>query len=168
MRTPTGADRRRLLLAAAGRGALLGLAGVAAMTAAEKAEQAVTGRPDSYVPARALLTLLGRRPADTAQPLAWNHAMHWGTGAALGAVRGVWSVVGMRGPRAHLAHTVVRLAFDQTVENSTGVGAPPHTWPREEQVVDVLHKAVYAFATGVLTDRRIAPALQSRAGTTSH
>ena len=166
--TPTGPARRRLLLAAAGRGALLGLAGVAAMTASEKAEQALTGRPDSYVPGRALLTLLGRRPADSAQPLVWNHAMHWGTGAAVGALRGVWSVVGLRGPRAHLAHTVVRLAVDQTVENVTGVGAPPHTWPRQEQVVDVLHKAVYALVTGELADRRIVPALQSRAGTTSH
>ena len=168
MSTPTGPERRRLLLAAAGRGALLGLAGVAAMTAAEKAEQAVTGRPDSYVPARTLLTLVGRRPPDTAQPWVWNHAMHWGTGAVLGALRGVWSVVGLRGPRASLAHTVVRLAFDQTAENATGVGAPPHTWPVSEQVVDVLHKAVYAFATGALTDRAIAPVLQSRAGTTSH
>ena len=168
MRTPTGPARRQLLLAAAGRGALLGLAGVAAMTAGEKVEQALTGRPDSYVPARALLTLLGRRPSDSAQPPVWNHAMHWGTGATLGALRGVWSVVGLRGPRAHLAHTVVRLAFDQTVENTTGVGAPPHTWPVDEQVVDVLHKAVYSFTTGALADRWIAPVLQSRAGTNSH
>jgi hypothetical protein len=32
------------------RGALAGLAGTAAMTLAEKVEQQVTGRPDSYVP----------------------------------------------------------------------------------------------------------------------
>ena len=163
-----GAPRRRLLLAAAGRGALLGLAGVVVMTAGEKAEQAVTGRPDSYVPGRTLLTVAGRRPPDGAQPLGWNLAMHYGTGAVLGALRGVWSVVGLRGPRASLAHTVVRLAFDQTAENGTGIGAPPRTWPVREQLVDVAHKAVYAFATGMLTDRAIAPVLESRAGTTSH
>ena len=166
--TAVGVPRRRVLLAAAGRGALLGVAGVVVMTAGEKAEQAVTGRPDSYVPGRTLLTLVGRRPPDTAQPLGWNLAMHYGTGAVLGALRGVWSVVGLRGLRASLAHTVVRLAFDQTVENGTGIGAPPRTWPASEQVVDVLHKAVYAFATGALTDRAIAPVLESRAGTTSH
>ncbi len=168
MSPPTGPERRRLLLSAAARGALLGLAGVAVMTVAEKAEQAVTGRPDSYVPGRTLMTLAGRRPPDTAQPVVWNHAMHWGTGAVVGALRGVWSVLGLRGPRASAAHTVVRLAFDQTAENGTGIGAPPHTWPVQEQVLDVLHKAVYAFATGALTDRVIPPVLQSRAGTTSH
>jgi hypothetical protein len=94
--------------------------------------------------------------------------MHWGTGAALGALRGVWSVTGLRGPNASLAHTVVRLATDQTLENATGMGAPPRTWPTGERVVDVAQKAVYSFATGVLTDRLIAPALERRAGRSSH
>ena len=161
-------SRRRTLLAAAARGALAGLIGVSAMTAGEKLEQRVTGRPNSYVPGRTLLTLLGHRPGDRDQPLLWNHAMHWGTGAVLGALRGVWAEVGLRGPRAHLAHTVVRLATDQTLENATGAGAPPHTWPISEQIVDVLHKAVYSIATGVAAERLLAPGLQSRRGTTSH
>jgi hypothetical protein len=159
---PTG------LLRAAGRGALAGLAGVAAMTAAEKAEQALTGRPNSHVPGRTLQTLVGRRTGDRARPVLWNHGMHWGTGAALGALRGVWAAVGLRGPRAHVAHTVVRLATDQTLENSTGAGAPPHTWPVGEQVVDVAHKAVYSLVTSVLAERWISPALESRRGTESH
>lgn len=161
-------SRARALLPAAGRGALAGLVGVAVMTAGEKLEQRVTGRPNSYVPGRTLMTLLGRHPGDRAQPPVWNHAMHWGTGAVLGALRGVWAEVGLRGPRAHLAHTVVRLATDQTLENATGVGAPPRTWPRQEQVVDVLHKAVYSFATGLAAERLVTPDLQSQRGTTSH
>jgi hypothetical protein len=161
-------SRPRTLLPAAGRGALAGLIGVAAMTAGEKLEQRVTGRPNSYVPGRTLMTLLGQHPSDREQPLLWNHAMHWGTGALLGALRGVWAEVGLRGPRAHLAHTVVRLATDQTLENATGAGAPPHTWPVNEQIVDMLHKAIYSFTTGVAAERLVAPGLQSRRGTTSH
>ncbi len=95
------------------------------MTIGEKAEQRITGRPNSYVPGRTLLTLLGRRPSGEAQPMGWNHVMHWGTGAVLGALRGLWSATGMRGTRASLSHTVVRLATDQTLENATGMGAPP-------------------------------------------
>ncbi len=57
------------------------------MTAGEKLEQAVTHRPNSYVPARALLTLLGQQPRDTERPLVSNHAMHWGTGVTLGVLR---------------------------------------------------------------------------------
>lgn len=145
-----------------------GLAGVAVMTTGEKLEQLVTHRPNSYVPARALLTMLGRSPSDGDQPPVWNHAMHWGTGALLGAVSGVWAATGLRGPRAYLAHTVVRLAFDQTVENTTGVGAPPRTWPLQEQVVDIAFKAVYSIATSLVAERLVAPVLESRRGTTSH
>jgi hypothetical protein len=147
---------------------LAGLVGVGDMTAVEKLEQAVTHRPDSYVPARTLLTLLGRHPSDDDRPAVWNHAMHWGTGAALGALRGVWAAVGLRGPQAHLAHTIVRLSTDQTLENATGVGAPPRTWPRDEQAVDLLHKAIYSVATGIVAERMIAPYLESRRGLTSH
>ena len=94
--------------------------------------------------------------------------MHWGTGAALGALRGVWSVTGIRGLQATATHGVVRLAFDQTVENLTGTGAPPMTWPTDERLVDVLHKAVYATVTGLVSDAWISPVLVSHRGLRSH
>jgi hypothetical protein len=47
------------------------------------------------------------------------------------------------------------LLNDQTLENATGVGAPPWTWPSDEQVIDLLHKAIYAFDTGAAADRLI-------------
>lgn len=162
------ASRPAALGAAAARGAVAGLAGVVAMTATEWIEQRVTGRPDSYVPGRALLTLLGRGADDDEQPTVWNHAMQWGTGAVLGALRGTWSATGIRGSWATLTHTVVRLAFDQTVENATGAGAPPSTWPGLERRVDLLHKAIYAAVTGAVADRLVAPSLRSARGTHSH
>ena len=161
-------SRPRVLLTAAARGSAAGLLGVAVMTAGEKVEQALTGRPDSYVPGRTLLTLLGRSPGDAARPLVWNHVMHWGTGAAMGGLRGLWAAVGLRGPRAHLAHTVVRLATDQTLENATGTGAPPSTWPRQERVIDVAAKAVYSLTTGAVADRVIPPSTRTGRAPTSH
>ncbi len=160
-------ERPRTIGRAAVRGAAAGLLGVAVMTAAEKLEQSVTHRPNSYVPGRTLMTLFGGHPGEADRPVVWNHAMHWGTGAVLGALRGVWSVTGIRGPLAHGGHTVVRLAFDQTVENATGVGAPPASWPAQESAVDVLHKAIYSVVTGLVADRWIAPVLETRAGRTS-
>jgi hypothetical protein len=141
---------------AALRGAIAGVAGVAVTTVAEKAEQSVTGRPNSYVPARTLTALTSRRrlPGSARPPLR-NHLMHWGTGAAVGALRGVWAASGIRGWRASAWHTSIRLATDQTLENATGVGAPPWTWSRRDQLVDVGHKAIYSFVTGALADRFI-------------
>ncbi len=152
---------------AAAKGAMAGLVGVAAMTAAEKIEQSVTKRPNSYVPGRTLIAILKRRPVESAQPPVMNHAMHWGTGIALGALRGIWSASGLRGPGASAVHSVVRLATDQTFENATGVGAPPPTWPAKEQIIDVAHKAIYSFTTGFVTDRFI-QAETSSPGRTSH
>jgi hypothetical protein len=166
--TSSGTGRGSTIAGAALAGAGAGLAGVAAMTAVEKLEQAVTGRASSFVPGRTLRALLGGSPGDGERSQAWNHAMHWGTGALVGSLHGVWAAVGLRGPRAHVAHLAVRLATDQTLENTFGVGAPPRTWPWSEQAVDVGHKAVYSLVTGLVAERLVAPTLESHRGRVSH
>ncbi|HYO82437.1 MAG TPA: hypothetical protein VES20_13620 [Bryobacteraceae bacterium] len=60
-----------------------------------------------------------------------NWAMHWGQGF-------LWEPSGAL-----------------TLENATGVGAPPWTWPVDEQVLDLVHKGIYAFVRGALADRLI-------------
>jgi hypothetical protein len=147
---------------AAGLGAVGGVAGAAAMALGSKLEQRVTGRPDSYVPARTLGHLLGL-PHPDRDSWTRNMAMHYLAGASAGAVRGVMAAANLRGPFASLMHTNLRLSFDQTLENGTGVGAPPWTWPRDELVIDVSHKALYAFVTGALSDALVAPARGSSA-----
>jgi hypothetical protein len=136
-------------------GLLAGAAGVAAMTLTEKLEQTVTGRPNSYVPAHTLERLLGLPARPDRKRLGLNWAMHWGQGMVLGIVRAAMSRRGVGGPFGSFMFLNLRLLNDQTLENATGVGAPPWTWPRDEQVIDVLHKAVYAFATGAVADRLV-------------
>jgi hypothetical protein len=164
----TGGSRPALLRRAAATGAGAGLAAAAVMAAVEKLEQAATSRPDSYVPGRTLGTLVGRSPSDAEEPVALNYAMHYATGAALGALRGMWSVVGLRGVRANVTHSITRLATDQTLENTSGAGAPPSSWPVQEQIIDYAHKAIYSFVCGAIADRLIQPVLESRRGTKSH
>jgi hypothetical protein len=138
----------------AGAGIVAGVAGTALMTAGEKLEQKVTGRPDSYVPARTAARLLGlRRP--NKKSLARNWAMHWGTGAALGVVRGLMARRGMRGPTWSLVHFALRFATDESLENAVGTSKPPWTWPRDIAIVDIGHKVVYALATGAIADALI-------------
>jgi hypothetical protein len=135
------------------QGLVAGTAGVAVMTLGEKVEQRVSGRPDSFVPARVLARLTGRPEQSGRQPRSVNLAMHVGQGAVLGVLRSVMAHSGLRGPWASAMFAVVRLTNDQILENATGVGAPPPTWPRRELAVDLLHKTVYAFATGAVADR---------------
>ncbi|KAL2022120.1 hypothetical protein VTK56DRAFT_6164 [Thermocarpiscus australiensis] len=136
-------------------GACAGLLGVAAMTVTEKVEQAFTGRPNSEVPGKTLARLIDARPQTEGDLWRLNMAMHYGQGALAAIMRGVASYYGLRGPFTDFMFIGVRLMIDQTLENWTGVGAPPWTWPVSEQVVDLLHKAVYAFVTGYFTDRWI-------------
>lgn len=134
-------------------GVLAGAAGMAAMTTLEKVEQRLTGRPDSHVPARVLERLVGASEHEGGALRAWNLAMHHGQGVALGPLRSLMAHAGLRGPLASAKFGVVRLTNDQVLENLTGVGAPPQTWPRGELVVDLLHKAAYAWVTGLVADR---------------
>jgi len=148
-RVRDGLDRLPAPVRTVAAGLIAGTAGVAAMTITEKLEQAVTGRANSYVPSQTLLSLLGRKPRNS-----WpvNHAMHWGQGAAVGVVRALMTASGQQGLSASLAFGGLRFATDQTLENATGVGSPPWTWPRDELVMDVSHKLVYAVVTGLVAD----------------
>ena len=136
-------------------GLVAGAAGVAAMTLAEKIEQQFTKRPDSYVPAHTLERLLGLPYKPDPDRVGLNWTMHWGQGILMGVVRGLMAENGFRGPVGSFMFTNLRLLSDQTLENATGVGAPPWTWPKDEQVIDLLHKAIYAFATGAVADMLI-------------
>jgi len=138
------------------RGLAAGLLGVAAMTAAEKLEQVFTRRPNSFVPAHTLERVLGLPEKPDEERLWLNWTMHWGQGIVLGAVRALMAERGLRGPVGSFMFMNLRLLNDQTLENATGVGAPPWTWPIDEQVVDLLHKAIYAFVTGAAADRLVA------------
>ncbi len=125
------------------------------MTLSEKLEQTLlTGRPDSYIPAKTLTALLGLPPRPETDPSMWtlNLAMHYGQGILAGGIRGIMAWNGMRGPFADFMFMGIRLCIDQGLENVAGVGCPPWTWPVQEQVIDLCHKAVYAFSTGYFAD----------------
>ena len=147
---------------AALRGALGGLAGAAVMTVAEKVEQRLTGRPNSYVPARTLARLLDLDSPDEDR---WtrNMAMHYGTGRggrhdSRGDVRR--QPAGPHGV-AHACPAATQHRPDARERNRHR--GPPWTWPRDELVVDLLHKGIYALATGAVTDALVPPAATSSA-----
>lgn len=133
-------------------GIIAGLAGTAAMTISEKIEQAITGRPNSFIPAHALERVLGL-PTEPDQQRRWlSWVAHWGLGTLPAALRGIMAEGGMRGPLASTMFFVTRMTTDETMENVTGVGKPPWSWGARLGAIDTLHKGVYAFATGAVAD----------------
>ena len=95
------------MLPTVARGAAAGLVGGAVMTAIEKAEQAVTGRPSSYVPGRTLAHLVGLGAPDRDDRIR-NLAMHFGTAATAGVLRGAMAAANLRGVTASFLHTLAR------------------------------------------------------------
>jgi hypothetical protein len=95
------------------------------MTVGEKIEQFFTGRPNSYVPGATLERLLGLAPRSEDDRFGINMAMHYGQGAVAAIIRACMSIHGIRGPFADFMFVGIRLTIDQTLENWTGVGAPP-------------------------------------------
>jgi hypothetical protein len=148
---------------AALKGALGGLAGAAIMTAGEKLEQRLTGRPSSYMPGRTLASLLGLTHP-TEDRFGRNMAMHYTTGLMLGVLRGVMSAANLRGPYASLMHTPGPPQYGPAAREPDGVGAPPWTWPRDELAIDLLHKVVYSVATGAIVDALVSPLPGSSVG----
>lgn len=73
------------------------------MTIGENLEQRVTGRADSYVPARTAGRLFRLREPDT-EALERNLAMHWGTGMVVGVARALFVERGLRGLPASATH----------------------------------------------------------------
>ena len=122
------------------------------MTLGEMLEQSITDRPNSYVPAETLGRLMGEDPGSSSGKLGMNWSMHWGQGILLGVVRGLMAECGLRGPVGSFLFMNLRLLNDQTLENATGAGAPPWTWPVDEQAIDLIHKGVYAFVAGGVAD----------------
>ena len=134
------------------KGLMAGLIGTAVMTAAENLEQRLTHRSDSYVPARTMARLLRLRKPDR-KSLGRNWTMHWGTGGLVGIARGLMATKGLGGPLGSTLHFALRLSTDQFLENRAGTSRPPKDWPRDELVIDLLHKGIYAYVTGAVADR---------------
>ena len=136
------------------RGMMAGLVGTAAMTAAEKLEQVVTGRPNSYVPAHTLERLLRLPERPDEQRLGTNWAMHRGRGCCSAPCGERMAEHGLRGPVGSFLFMNLRLLNDQTFENATGIGAPPWTWPVDEQAIDLLHRVSPRHRRGRRQSRR--------------
>lgn len=133
-------------------GFISGAIGVTVMTIGEKIEQSITGRPNSYVPGHTLEKILRLPYKSDSERFILNHIMHFGQGILAGSIRSLMSSYGMNGPFSSFMFTFIRLTIDQTLENITGVGELPWNWPYDEQIIDILHKLVYAFVTGSVSD----------------
>jgi hypothetical protein len=143
---------KHVFAATVGRGILAGFGGSVVMTAFQKfIEMPLTGREDSYQPAKLAQKLLPVHPKDDKSRMRLNYTAHFTLGAMWGAVYGVAAYTGLHGPRAVAATFGAIYTNDVVVATALGL-AKPWTWSRHDVAVDVVDKFVQIAATGVLFD----------------
>lgn len=133
-------------------GLVAGLAGTMVLNVGYEVEQRLIDRPDATVPARTWQRLLGFGPKHDADGAASNRLFQWGVGAVAGAARGAMAQQGVRGPAAYLLHAVSCAVLDRSLEGAAGSAQPPGSWPLEKQLLDVVHKGIFALVSGKLVD----------------
>ncbi len=135
------------------KGALAGLIGTAAMTAAQMAEMRLTGREPSLVPGRVASRLLRLNPEGDEALSRISIRMHWAHGMTMGTVRALLGRAGLRGPGAAAAHFALMWSGDVMLYKTLGIAPWPWQWTAAELAPDVLHKGIYAAATSAAYDR---------------
>lgn len=135
------------------KGALAGLIGTAAMTAAQAAEMRATGRKPSLVPGHVASKLMRLKPENDGALSRISIRMHWAHGMTMGTVRALIGRAGLEGPAAAATHFVLMWSGDVMLYKLLGIAEWPWRWSLEELAPDVLHKGIYAGATGAAYDR---------------
>jgi hypothetical protein len=135
------------------KGALAGLIGTAAMTAAQMAEMRLTGREPSLVPGRVASKLMRLQPTDDDALARISIGMHWAHGITMGTVRALLARTGLRGAGAAGAHLALMWSGDVMLYKTLGIAPWPWQWTPAELAPDLLHKGIYAAVTSAAYDR---------------
>ncbi len=139
-----------------GRGLLAGLVGTAAMTASSSLEMRLRKRPESVTPAKAAEKVLDLKPETKAAERQLATAVHWGYGAAWGALRGALDIIGIRGAPASLLHFGAIWGSGLVMLPTLRLTPPATEWKPEDLAIDGTHHAVYSISTGVAYDALLA------------
>jgi hypothetical protein len=156
------ANAARELAKTIGLGMFAGVAGSLVMTAFQKfIEMPISGRKDSYQPARLAQKLLPIDPPENDRSRKrLNYATHYALGAMWGGAYGLAAYTGRRGSRAVSWVFPIIYANDVMVGTSLGLGKP-WKWSRKEFTIDVVDKVVQVAATSYIFDRFLDPKRQS-------
>jgi hypothetical protein len=132
-----------------GRGLLAGLAGTAALTAAQVIEQRITGRESSDAPVKAVEKVMGVEPSDEEGEQRLSNLTHWTYGTGWGVPRAALGAMGLPAAVATVAHFAVLWGTALVMLPTFRVAPPVQEWGKEELAKDAALHLVYAAAAGL-------------------
>ncbi len=129
-----------------GVGIAAGLIGTIVMTIGQKAEMALTTRPPSSTPAKAVEKVAGVELETADDKQRASTPIHWAYGTALGAI-----LAGLdRIPEPARTGLFFASAWGggAMLLNGLGLATPPHRQKSRDLATDISHHAVYALSAG--------------------
>jgi hypothetical protein len=140
-----------------GKGILAGLAGTAAMTAAQMVDQRLTGGERSDAPVEAMEKVLRVEPKDEQGEQRLSNITHWAYGTGWGVPRAALGAVGMPAPVATVLHFGLLWGGALVMLPALRLAPPASEWERNELTKDAMFHLLYVAAAGLayqLLDRR--------------
>jgi len=136
------------IAAAAGKGAVAGAVGTAAITLSQLIESKIRGREPSTAAAEAVERVLDVEPRHGKAEQKLNTVSHFGYGTAWGVPRGLLGVFGLGPVTATFLHFLGVQTAAMVVVPKTTDAPPPTEWPKQEIAIETFHHLVYALAAG--------------------
>jgi len=141
-----------LVAGAIGKGLIAGFCGTVAMTISQKIEMKKTGRSGSDTPALAGGKVLGVQPVDEMAKNKFNNVVHFGYGSLLGIIRGMLTIIGIRGIGASIFHAVIMQVLSFILLPGLKVAPPAKEWGKKAIAIEGLHHVVLAIFAGIVYD----------------
>jgi hypothetical protein len=137
---------------AAARGLAAGFAGTLALTASQRIEMRITGRPPSDLPAQVAEGALGISARGRKRALV-AFATHWFNNTSSGLGRAALGRMGLRGAPAVGATFVLYLGGGALLFRTLDLAPVPWRRGRRQLAVDAIHAGVYAVVTSTVYDQ---------------
>jgi len=135
-----------------GIGLVAGFVGTAAITVSQLIVMRLQGRQPSKSPVKAVSKVFAFHPDDERAEDRLNTLAHWGYGTSWGAVRGIMTAFGFRGPWADVIHWGAVQGTALVMLPGLKVAPPVREWGAAEIVIEGFHHAVYVTAVGLTSD----------------
>ena len=82
----------------------------------------------------------------------FSNEVHWVYGTSWGVMRGLLSMVGIRGFAASTVHMAAIWGTAVTLQPMLDIAPPLSEWDKKDIAIDIFHHAVYAIVAGLVYD----------------
>lgn len=135
-----------------GKGLVAGILGTIVITISQQIEMEKTGRQPSNSPLLAAQKVFQINPQNEIAEKKLNNIVYFSYGTALGLIRGVLSILGIKGIIATLMHISIVQALSMFILSKLEITPPAGEWERKTILTELMHNGIYGMTAGLAFD----------------